>query len=154
MILRGKKRCQQFIGKNASITNRRHQVGDEIEMPEIFGVVPRKHHVYVFTKSKSFEEALFYINKVATEGWSRAYLEHQVDAHLFQTQGSAITNFDLVLPASQSESAKEPEYRHLQCFFIKLWHCCVCIVKLNISFAYLKYSYRNIGNEFSMEQHS
>lgn len=76
-------------------------------MPEIFGVIPWKHHAYIFTKSESFEEALFYINKVATEGWSRAYLEHQVDTHLFQTQGSAITNFDLVLPASQSESAKE-----------------------------------------------
>lgn len=97
---------QQSSVKNTAIKNS-HQTGDEIEMPEIFGVIPWKHHVYIFTKSESFEEALFYINKVATEGWSRAYLEHQVDAHLFQTQGSAITNFDLVLPASQSESAKE-----------------------------------------------
>ena len=97
---------QQSSVKNTAIKNR-HQAGDEIEMPEIFGVIPWKHHVYIFTKSESFEEAFFYINKVATEGWSRAYLEHQVDAHLFQTQGSAITNFDLVLPASQSESAKE-----------------------------------------------
>ena len=85
----------------------RQQPADELGMPEIFGVVPWFHHVYIFTKSKSLEEAIFYINKVATEGWSRTHLEHQVDAQLFQKQGSAITNFDFVLPASQSESAKE-----------------------------------------------
>ena len=85
----------------------RHQAGDELEMPTIFGVIPWKHHVYIFTKSKSLEEALFYINKVATEGWSRARLEHEIDAHLFLTQGAAITNFDKTLPVAQSESAKE-----------------------------------------------
>ena len=85
----------------------RHQPGDELEMPEIFGVIPWKHHVYIFTKSQTVEEALFYIKKVVTEGWSRTHLEHQVDAHLFQLQGSAITNFDKTLPVSQIESARE-----------------------------------------------
>jgi len=59
----------------------RHQAGDEFEMPPQFGIVPWKHHVYIFTKSQSLEEALFYINKVASEGWSRLYLEQQVDEH-------------------------------------------------------------------------
>ena len=85
----------------------RHQPGDELEMPEIFGVIPWKHHVYIFTKSQTVEEALFYIKKVVTEGLSRTQLEHQVDAHLFQLQGSAITNFDKTLPVSQIESARE-----------------------------------------------
>ena len=85
----------------------RHQAGDELGMPEIFGVIPWKHHVNIFTKSESLEEALFYINKVATEGWSRARLEHEIDAHLFLKQGAAITNFDKTLPISQIESAKE-----------------------------------------------
>ncbi|MBQ6227166.1 MAG: hypothetical protein IJK08_01195 [Prevotella sp.] len=31
--------------------------------------------MYIFTKSKSLDEAPFYINKVATEGWSIALLE-------------------------------------------------------------------------------
>ena len=85
----------------------RHQAGDEFGMPEIFGIIPWKHHVNIFTKSKSIEEALFYINKTATEGWSRARLEHEIDAHLFLMQGAAITNFDKTLPVAQSESAKE-----------------------------------------------
>ena len=83
------------------------QVVEELEMPDTFGIIPWGHHIYIFTKSQTFEEALFYIKKVATEGWSRTHLEHQVDAHLFQLQGSAITNFDKTLPASQIESAKE-----------------------------------------------
>lgn len=60
----------------------RQQPADELEMPEMFGVVPWFHHVYIFTKSNSLEEALFYINKVATEGWSRARLEHEIDGKL------------------------------------------------------------------------
>lgn len=84
-----------------------HQTGEELEMPAVFGIVPWKHHVYIFTKSKSLNEALYYINKVATEGWSRALLEHQIDAHLFQSQGSAITNFEATMPVSQIDEAKQ-----------------------------------------------
>ena len=85
----------------------RHQPGDKLEMPTIFAIIPWKHHVHIFSKSKSLDEALFYINKVATEGWSRALLEHHISAHLFQSQGSAITNFEATLPAVQIEEAKK-----------------------------------------------
>ena len=85
----------------------RHQVGDELGMPSIFGNVPWKHHVEIFTKSHSLDEALFYINKVATEGWSRGLLEHHVAADLYKLQGSAITNFEATLPVSQIEDAKQ-----------------------------------------------
>lgn len=34
-------------------------------------------------------------------------MEHQIDANLFGAQGSAITNFDITLPVSQCEVAKE-----------------------------------------------
>lgn len=84
-----------------------HQVGGQLEMPDNFGIVPWKHHVYIISKCKTIEEALFYIDKVVTEGWSRALLEHQVEANLFLAQGSAITNFKQTLPASQSKSANE-----------------------------------------------
>ena len=84
-----------------------HQVGGQLEMLDNFGIVPWKHHVYIISKCKTIEEALFYIDKVVTEGWSRALLEHQVEANLFLAQGSAITNFKQTLPASQSKSANE-----------------------------------------------
>ena len=58
-------------------------------------------------KCKKIETALLYLNQDAKEGWSRALLEHQVEANLFLAQGSAITNFKQTLPASQSKSANE-----------------------------------------------
>ena len=98
------KRWYQFYYEQSII---RHQAGDELGMPTIFGRVPWKHHVEIFTKSQSIEEALYYINKVAEEGWSRSWLEDQIAAKLFLAQGSAITNFDKTLPKPQSELAKE-----------------------------------------------
>lgn len=70
-----------------------------LEMPVIFGNVPWKHHVHIVSKSKSLNEALFYVNKVVEEGWSRSMLEDKMADHLFEKQGSAITNFDTTLPA-------------------------------------------------------
>jgi len=84
-----------------------HQVGDQFEMPEIFGRVPWKHHVYIFSKCDSLEETLFYINKVANEGWSRSKLESQIDARLFQTQGAIASNFSNTLPVEQHQLAQQ-----------------------------------------------
>ena len=88
-------------------TEKSHQVGGLLEMPEIFGQVPWKHHVYIVSKSKSLDEALFYIDKVVVEGWSRSWLEDQIAHNLYRNQGLAITNFDNTLPAPQSLLAKE-----------------------------------------------
>lgn len=85
----------------------RHQPVDELEMPEIFAVVPWRHHVQIFTKSKSLDEALFYINKVAAEGWSRSRLDSQMEKQLFLAQGAVVTNFEQTLPSSQIQIAKE-----------------------------------------------
>lgn len=78
-----------------------------LNMPELFALVPWFHHVAIFTKCPSIDEAIFYINKVANEGWSRSRLEANLESHLFETQGNAITNFDHVFPATQGEVAKE-----------------------------------------------
>ena len=85
----------------------RQQPADEMDMPKIFGQIPWFHHVEIFTKSKSLDEALFYINKVIEEGWSRSWLEDQIAAKLFKKQGAAVTNFDKTLPMPQRELAKE-----------------------------------------------
>lgn len=80
---------------------------DQLGMPEIFGQVPWGQHIDIVTNCNSTDEALFYIRKVVENGWSRLVLNANIDANLFQNQGSAITNFDTTLPISQSESAKE-----------------------------------------------
>ena len=80
---------------------------DQLGMPEIFGQVPWGQHIDIVSNCNSIDEALFYIRKVVENGWSRPVLNANIDADLFQNQGSAITNFDTTLPISQSESAKE-----------------------------------------------
>lgn len=99
-------KSHQF-GDQLEQTVKSHQLGDQLEMPEIFGFVPWRHHVEIFAKSKSLEEALFYINKVVEGGWTRSWLEEQINAKLFEARGAAITNFDQTLPAPQGILAKE-----------------------------------------------
>lgn len=80
---------------------------DELRMPLVFSLVPWRHHVAIFTKCTSVDEALFYINKAGCEGWSRSRLEANLDSHAFEAQGKAITNFDRTLPSPQGQIAQE-----------------------------------------------
>ena len=45
---------------------------EELGMPEIFGHIPWGQHIEIFTKCKSLEESLFYINKTIENNWSRS----------------------------------------------------------------------------------
>ncbi len=84
-----------------------HQSGEQLEMPETFGLIPWKHHVHIFTKCQSLNEALFYINRTIEEHWSRSTLENYIDAGLYTNHGAAVTNFKYRLPAPQSDLAQE-----------------------------------------------
>lgn len=94
--IRYTKRWYEFYNQQDAIL---HQLGEEFEMPVEFGQVPWKHHVYIFTHSKTIAEALFYIDKTIANGWSRAELEAEIDDDLYSKEGKAITNFDEKLPA-------------------------------------------------------
>ncbi len=98
------KRWYAFYNERVTI---RQQLADELKMTEIFGQIPWFHHVTIFTKCKTIEEALFYINKDAEEGWSRSWLEDQIAAKLYLSQGAAVTNFEHTLPMEQSQLARE-----------------------------------------------
>ena len=84
-----------------------HQPGGEIPMPKEFGAVPWRHHVEIITKCQSVEEALFYVNKVIEEGWSRRRLEDELANNLYTRRGKAITNFSNALTLPQSMLATE-----------------------------------------------
>ncbi|MDE6079306.1 MAG: PDDEXK nuclease domain-containing protein [Duncaniella sp.] len=85
----------------------RHQVGDDFEMPTDFGLIPWGQHIDIFTKSKSVEEALFYIEETIKNSWSRPELNAEMDDDLYGKHGKAITNFDEKLPTPYSGLAKE-----------------------------------------------
>jgi predicted nuclease of restriction endonuclease-like (RecB) superfamily len=104
--MKGDKKSHQ-LGDQIETAKKSHQVGDQLEMPELFGKVPWRHHVQIFSHCATLDEALFYLNKIIEEGWSRSWLEDQIAAKLFLTQGSAVTNFSQTLPLPQSQLAKE-----------------------------------------------
>lgn len=100
------EKSQQVAGQIETL-KKGQQAAGQLEMPEIFGRIPWFHHVQIISKCQSLDEALFYINKVVEEGWSRSRLENQIAANLFGSKGAAITNFSNTLPDTQSQLAKE-----------------------------------------------
>ncbi len=80
----------------------------EIEkVQQLVGQIPWGHNVVIISKSKSVEEAIFYINKTLENNWSRSVLVHQIELGLYDRKGKAITNFNNTLPAPHSELANE-----------------------------------------------
>ena len=97
---------QQVVGQ-MKIEEKSHQLGNLLEMPKLFGKVPWGQHISIISKCQSLDEALFYVHKVAEDGWSRSMLENKIASKLFLTQGSAVTNFEQTLPGPQNMLAKE-----------------------------------------------
>jgi predicted nuclease of restriction endonuclease-like (RecB) superfamily len=69
--------------------------------------IPWGHHTLILTKAEDPEEAIFYIIKTIQNGWSRSVLQAQIESDLYNRQGKALTNFDITLPAPQSDIARE-----------------------------------------------
>ena len=86
--------------ENVSITNSAQLV------PQLI-LIPWGHHIKIMQKVKDLDQAIFYINKTIENNWSRAVLEYQIEINLYDRQGKAVTNFNLTLPAPQSDLANE-----------------------------------------------
>ena len=71
------------------------------------GKIPWRHHVEIFTKADSLEEAHFYIHQTLENGWSRDVLALQIKSQLYQRQGKAISNFKNTLPEPMSELVQQ-----------------------------------------------
>lgn len=84
-----------------------NQLDSELMFPAIFAFVPWKHHVLIIQKSKSIEEALFYVQKTVEGNLSRNTLDNIIRADLYHTSGNAVTNFSEKLPAIQGDLAQE-----------------------------------------------
>lgn len=69
--------------------------------------IPWGHNVLIISKSKSVQEAEFYVSQSLQNGWSRSVLELQIKVGLFERSGKAITNFSQTLPSPQSELAQQ-----------------------------------------------
>nr|DAI61871.1 MAG TPA: Protein of unknown function (DUF1016) [Caudoviricetes sp.]DAL17917.1 MAG TPA_asm: Protein of unknown function (DUF1016) [Caudoviricetes sp.] len=82
-----------------------HQ-NDCVSCDEIF-LIPWGHIVQIMNKvNGNRDKALFYIRKTLENKWSRAVLMNFLDTDLYERQGKAVSNFDLTLPAPQSDLAQ------------------------------------------------
>jgi predicted nuclease of restriction endonuclease-like (RecB) superfamily len=66
---------------------------------QLVAKLPWGHLTLIIDKIKNREEALFYINKVIENSWSRVILDHQIDFNLFGRQGQSLNNFDQTVTA-------------------------------------------------------
>lgn len=86
------------------------QLGEDFKSEEIelIFAIPWGHHKVIMDKcNRNPEKALFFVNQVVQNGWSRAVLLNFLDTDLFERQGKAVTNFKQTLPAVQSDLAQE-----------------------------------------------
>lgn len=72
-----------------------------MKFPSAFAFVPWMHHVLIIQKSKSIEEALFYIQKTIEGSLSRNALDDIIRADLYHSSSNALTNFTEQLPMVQ-----------------------------------------------------
>lgn len=84
----------------------RQNGSDELTMPKIFALIPWWHHIDVFTKCKTIEEALFYIGKTIEGNWKGVELKQKISSDLYHSIGNALTNFSNLLPSEQSTAAQ------------------------------------------------
>lgn len=98
----------------------RQQSIDELVFPDAFALVPWGHHIQVMSKSKSVDEALFYIKQTIANNWSFADLKHELKTDLFSRHSSALTNFSDTMTLPQQKLAQEVMKSPYQLGFLKL----------------------------------
>ena len=69
--------------------------------------VPWGHHRYIIDKCKNVDEALFFVNEVKENNWSRDVLLNFLDTNLYKREGKAINNFNNQLPEEDGDLAQQ-----------------------------------------------
>lgn len=76
-------------------------------MQDLFSV-PWGHQMLLIDKcSDDVIKALFYVQQVVENGWSRNVLHNYIDSSLYERQGKALSNFTRTLPEVGSDLAQE-----------------------------------------------
>jgi len=67
--------------------------------------IPWGHNILLIEKIKNMEERIWYMQQTIQNGWSRNVLALQIDSDAYRRAAQAVTNFELTLPAPQSDLA-------------------------------------------------
>jgi predicted nuclease of restriction endonuclease-like (RecB) superfamily len=76
-------------------------------VPQAAAQIPWFHSVVILEKIKDPKYRDWYVQSTIDNGWSRPQLEREIESKVHLRQGSAATNFHLVLPESQSALAQQ-----------------------------------------------
>ena len=77
------------------------------KVQQLVAQIPWGHNILIVSKSKSLNEAIFYLNETLENNWSREILDMQISSDLYNRQGNAITNFSESLPQPNSDLANQ-----------------------------------------------
>lgn len=70
--------------------------------------IPWGHHVQIIGKCKNdSKKALFYIDQIIKNNWSRNVLLNFIDSNLYERQGKAVTNFSQKLSVPSGDLAQQ-----------------------------------------------
>lgn len=78
-----------------------------IDVKQLVSKIPWGQNILIISKSKTLEEALFYVKNTMNYGWSRSILSLQIKSDLYNREGKAITNFENSLPRVDSDLANQ-----------------------------------------------
>lgn len=74
---------------------------DEQIVQQAAAVIPWFHNCVILDKVKNNLEREWYIKKTRENSWSRNILTLQINNRLFERQGKAVNNFNVILPSPQ-----------------------------------------------------
>jgi predicted nuclease of restriction endonuclease-like (RecB) superfamily len=80
---------------------------DQEIVKQLVSQIPWGHIVRLIQTVKDYDCRNWYILQTIKSGWSRSVLEMQIDSDLYHRQGKSINNFEMTLPPSQSDLAKQ-----------------------------------------------
>lgn len=95
-----------FLVQQAVGLNQINPIQQAVGLNELV-LIPWGHHVLILEKTKTIEEALFYVNETIQNNWSRSILAIQLKQNLFARQGKSINNFDKTLQKNQAQLANQ-----------------------------------------------
>lgn len=77
------------------------------QLVEEFEMVPWGHHRLIIDKCKNIDEALFFVNKIIENNWSRSLLENFLNTDLYKRSQNTITNIYKLIPEIDSDLSSE-----------------------------------------------
>ncbi|BBO18769.1 conserved hypothetical protein [Candidatus Brocadia pituitae] len=96
----------QGVAKTATEPNLPQPVA-KLQIIDLLHSIPWGHHALLMEKIKDLHSRFWYMQQILENGWSRDTLGLMIKSDACKRHGKAVTNFDLHLPAPQSELARQ-----------------------------------------------